>query len=80
MNSGKYLVGKVASYTDEKEQHAGTLTVRETLEFAWKMTTGGHHAYGVATNEKSTEALNQDDADQVQVSFIFSSVWWLLFF
>ena len=61
VNSGKYLVGKVASYTDEKEQHAGTLTVRETMEFAWKMTTGGHHSYGVAKDEKSAEVLDRDE-------------------
>ena len=34
VDSGKYLVGKIANYVDEKEIHAATLTVRETLEFA----------------------------------------------
>ncbi len=66
-SSGKYLVGKVASYTDEQEQHAATLTVRETMEFAWDITTGGHHSYGIARDEKTAEVLNRDDAHKVKV-------------
>ena len=67
MDCGKYLVGKVASYTDEKELHAGTLTVRETMEFAWDMTTGGHHSYGIAQDAKTAEILDRDDAHKVKV-------------
>lgn len=67
VDSGKYIVGKVASYVDEKEQHAGTLTVRETLEFAWKMTSGGHHSYNVAKDEKSAVILDRDDEAMVKV-------------
>ena len=69
VDSGKYIVGKVASYVDEKEQHAGTLTVRETLEFAWKMTSGGHHSYNVAKDEKSAAVLDRDDEAMVKVTF-----------
>jgi len=67
VSSGKYLVGKLAAYSEEKEQHAGTLTVRETLEFAWKITTGGHHSYGIAKDAKSAEILDRDDEHQVKV-------------
>ena len=67
VSTGKYLVGKLATYSEEKEQHAGTLTVRETLEFAWKITTGGHHSYGIAKDAKSAEILDRDDEHQVKV-------------
>lgn len=69
VNSDKYLVGKLATYIDEKEQHAATLTVRETLEFAWRITTGGHHSYGGAKDEKAAEILNKDDASLTRVRF-----------
>ena len=67
VNSGKYLVGKVVSYVDEKEQHAATLTVRETLDFAWKTTSGGHHSYGVASDPATAAILNKDDEAAVKV-------------
>ena len=68
ISSGKYLIGKVAVYADEKDQHASTLTVKETMEFAWKMTTGGHHSYGVAKDAHSAELLDKSDKDLVLVS------------
>jgi len=68
IDSGKYLVGKLATYSEEKEQHAATLTVRETLEFSWKITTGGHHSYGTAADDKSAEVLDRDDDHLVKVS------------
>ena len=67
IDCGKYLVGKLATYSDEKEQHSPVLTVRETLEFAWKMTTGGHHSYAVAKDKESAEVLDQDDEHSVMV-------------
>ena len=67
IDAGKYLVNKLASYSDEKDQHAGTLTVRETLEFAWKMTTGGHHSYGLAKDAESAVILNQENEHLAQV-------------
>ena len=72
IDCGKYLVGKVATYVDEKEQHAGTLTVRETMEFAWKMTTCGHHGYGVAKDAEAAEIMNKDDALNLKVCLCFS--------
>lgn len=74
IDCGKYLVGKVATYADEREQHAGTLTVRETMEFAWNMTTCGHHSYGVAKDAAAAEILDKDDKANVKVRialFIF---------
>lgn len=41
--SGRFLTSKVVDYCDEVDLHAAVLTVRETLEFAWRTTTGGHH-------------------------------------
>ena len=73
IDSGKYLVGKLAAYAEEKEQHAATLTVRETLEFAWKITTGGHHSYGVAKDEKSAENLDREDKHLIKVRFLHFS-------
>ena len=67
VHCGKYLVGKCASYVDEKDQHAGTLTVRETFEFAWKMTSGGHHSYGVAKDAQSAEILDREDVKLTKV-------------
>lgn len=67
VDCGKYLVGKITSYVDERDQHAPTLTVRETLEFAWRMTSGGHHSYGVARDAKSAEILDRGDAQLTKV-------------
>jgi ABC-type multidrug transport system ATPase subunit len=67
IDCGKYLVGKITSYVDERDQHAPTLTVRETLEFAWRCTSGGHHSYNIARNERSAEVLNLGDANMIKV-------------
>jgi hypothetical protein len=67
VDCGKYLLSKIASYVDEKELHAGTLTVRETLEFAWYMTTKGHHSYGVAKDAAAAEILDREDKAMVKV-------------
>lgn len=69
VDSNKYLMGKVASYTDEKEVLAATLTVKETMEFAWDMTSGGHHSYGIAKDAKTAEILDRDDEHKVKVRF-----------
>ncbi len=70
IDSGKYLIGKVATYADEKEEHAPTLTVKETMEFAWKMTTGGHHSYSIAKDAASAAILDKNDEELVLVSSI----------
>ena len=67
---GKYLVGKIASYVDERDQHAPTLTVEETMEFAWRCTTGGHHSYNIAMTDESAAELNRADTNLVKVLLI----------
>ena len=67
IDSGKYYIGKIATYVDEKETHAATLTVRETLEFAFNVTTKGHHSYGVAKDAASAEKLNEMDPVMAKV-------------
>jgi len=73
IDCGKYLVGKVATYADEKDQHAPVLTVRETMDFAWLSTSGGHHSYNIAKDEQSAQMLNKADEGFVKVIF-FSSL------
>ena len=59
----KFLVPKLVSYVAQTDLHAPALTVFETFEFAWKCTTGGHHAYGVAKDADCAEILNDADKD-----------------
>jgi hypothetical protein len=68
--SGNFLLPKLVDYVEQGDTHAATLTVKETIEFAWKSTTGGHHSYGVAMNEESAAFVNEDDADLIKV-FLF---------
>jgi len=68
----KYLVQKLASYTDEEDIHAATLTVQETLEFAWLMTSGGHHSYGVAKDEASAALLDKQDEKKLKLNNIIT--------
>ena len=61
INSDKFSVKRVASYVDQEDTHSPTLTVLETLVYAWKSTTGGHHAYANAANEEGAAELNKGD-------------------
>jgi len=61
----KYLIGKIASYVDEKEEHAATLTVKEVCEFAFRMTSGGHHYYQMTTDPSDKEFFNQGDQPRI---------------
>lgn len=65
--SGKFLLPKIADYIDEKEQHAATLTVQETMEFAWAATSNNHHAYGVTRTEEGEAALGALDEVKAKV-------------
>lgn len=58
----KFLVGKIADYVEQNDTHAATLTVEETIKYAWMSSTGGHHSYGVAKDEKTAAILNDLDA------------------
>ena len=60
--SGNFLLPKVVDYIDQKDCHAGSLSVAETMEFAWKCSTGGHHSYGYAKDEASKVIFNQEDS------------------
>jgi ABC-type multidrug transport system ATPase subunit len=60
-SKGKFLLAKFLDYIEQKDSHASTLTVAETMEFAWKSTTGGHHSYGMARNEDSGNVLDEGD-------------------
>ena len=60
--SGNFLLPKVVDYIDQKDCHAGTLSVAETMEFAWRSSTGGHHSYGYAKDEASEVIFNQEDS------------------
>lgn len=71
VDCGKYHIGKIATYVDEKETHAPTLTVRETMEFAFNVTTKGHHSYAIAKDAASAEKLNEMDSSMAKVSFLF---------
>lgn len=61
LKSGKFLVGKVADYVEQGDTHEAVLTVKETMKFAWKCTTGGHHSYGFAKDEAVAAILDEDD-------------------
>ena len=65
--SPDFLMCKVADYIDQADEHSATLTVEETLAFAWKSTTGGHHGYMHARDEASAEVMNADDKIQALV-------------
>ena len=60
-SSGKFLLAKFLDYIEQKDSHASTLTVAETMEFAWKSTTGGHHSYGMAKDEETGNVLDEGD-------------------
>jgi hypothetical protein len=38
------------------------------MEFAWKMTTGGHHSYAIAKDALSAAILDKADNELVLVS------------
>jgi ABC-type multidrug transport system ATPase subunit len=68
-DGGKFLLPKLVDYIEQGDAHAATLTVKETLEFAWKSTTGGHHSYGFAKDEETAALMNTDDESLNKVAF-----------
>jgi ABC-type multidrug transport system ATPase subunit len=68
--SNTFLLQKVADYIEQGDNHCATLTVEETLEFAWKAATGGHHSYGLAKNDECARVLNEGDASLEWVSCV----------
>jgi ABC-type transport system involved in cytochrome c biogenesis ATPase subunit len=57
----QFILSKLVSYVDELDEHIPLLTVKETFEFAWQVTTGGHHSYLVSDDPILASKLNQDD-------------------
>jgi ABC-type lipoprotein export system ATPase subunit len=60
--TNKFLVGKIVDYVEQNDTHAATLTVEETIKYAWLSSTGGHHAYGVAKDQTAAAVLDDLDA------------------
>jgi hypothetical protein len=78
VTSGKFLLPKIADYVDEKEQHAATLTVQETMEFAWAATSNNRHSYGVTRTPEGEAALGALDAVKAKVccsSHLIGHLW-----
>lgn len=60
-SEGKFILPKITDYADERDQHAPTLTVRETIEFAWRVTSNSKHSYGFAKDAEAAEILDTDN-------------------
>jgi ABC-type multidrug transport system ATPase subunit len=65
---GKFILAKLVSYVDELDEHIPLLTVRETFEFAWRATTGGHHSYLITDDPVIAQTINKDDKILARVS------------
>lgn len=61
IKSDKFMVNKVADYIEQADMHEPTLTVEETLQFAWLCSSGGAHSYARAKDAVSAEMLDQDN-------------------
>eukprot|EP01031_Cornospumella_fuschlensis_P034568 gene34568-41858_t len=57
----KFIINKVADYIEQADMHEPTLTVEETLQFAWMCSTGGAHSYARAKDAVSAGMLDQDN-------------------
>ena len=68
-DSDKFFAQKVVNFVSELEVHTALLTVYETLLFAFKASTGGHHGYGKSSSPESAAFLNANmDAHMNKVS------------
>lgn len=70
INSGKFLPPKVSTYIEQGDTLEAALTVEETLKFAWRCVSGGHHGYDRAKDAASLELLNKDDSNFVLIKNI----------
>eukprot|EP01038_Epipyxis_sp_PR26KG_P004915 gene4915-6878_t len=71
---GKYLIPKVADYCEQGDTHDATLTVEETLEYAWRSTSGGHHGYASAANAEAYAQFEQDDKLMSRVNNVILAI------
>ena len=69
-SAGKFLVPKIVDYIEQGDYHAATLTVEETLKYAWMSSTAGHHSYGQTHNDVSKSELDSADEHFITVSDI----------
>lgn len=72
--SGKFLVPKLVDYIEQGDHHAATLTVEDTLKYAWLSTTGGHHSYAQAVHEDAAKELNEEDEHFTHVQNVITSL------
>lgn len=76
---GNFILAKLVSYVDELDEHIPLLTVKETLEFAWSVTTGGHHSYLVSDDPIIATALNKDDKLLARVLFTYFLIYLFIY-
>ncbi|CAM9211888.1 unnamed protein product [Ectocarpus fasciculatus] len=67
-SDGKFVLPKLTDYIDEKDQHAATLTVLETLEFAWRMSSNSKHSYSFAKDAEAAAIMDKDNEKLTKVS------------
>jgi ABC-type glutathione transport system ATPase component len=67
-----FILAKLVSYVDELDEHIPLLTVKETLEFAWNVTTGGKHSYLVSDDPVVAALLKKDDPLLVRVGAVMN--------
>lgn len=60
--AGKFLIGKVANYVDQKDEHPATLTVKEICDFAFRMSSGGRHHYQKTRGESDKEFFSEGES------------------
>ena len=63
----KFVVSNLVDYIGQEDIHIPTLTVAETLEFAWRASSGGHHSYTYATNKENAKIFDQLDSTLYKV-------------
>ena len=66
-DEGKFVLPKLTDYIDEKDQHAATLTVLETLEFAWRMSSNSKHSYSFAKDAEAAAIMDKDNEKLTKV-------------
>ena len=66
----KFLLAKLMDYISQDDVHAPTLTVSETMEFAWRCTTGGHHSYAFAKSPEIAKEMDSFDDNLAKVNLM----------
>lgn len=69
---GKFLVPKLVDYIEQGDYHAATLSVEETLKYAWMCTTGGHHSYAQAKDQDTKEILDRQDSELAKIQNVMT--------